>query len=248
MDEIQKRLEKVNERLRDHPDDHIARLNKGAFLIYLGRYYEGFACMNQVEKAAIHENNTDILEKTYLSKGSSASWRGKDKDALAHYKKALKLNPDSGIAHFLIGGVLSNMKKFEDAIHHYDQAIQLQYVNANVHYEKAHTLTACEKHAAALKCLKEALREQPDHVEAHYMMGNIYLELGKPRRAIKCLKKAIQINPHHIITHMTIATAYTITKQYRLAKSHMDMAVKLAPKDRDVLKLQTKLKERYGLG
>lgn len=238
-------LETANSNLRDHPDDLMALLNKGLFLACLDRFDEGFACMDQAAETATREENTHILEVSYLCKGASIFRMNRYKDAIPYFQKALKINPDNDLAYFFTGNTLVEMQKFEDAIPHYDHAIRLKCKFPQVYCKKAFALNCCGKHQAALECLKEVLLTHPDYADAHFEMGNSYMSLEKYRHAIRCHRRAVRADPRHKMAYLHLGISYMLIGQYPIARSYMEKALELAPEDSDVMGALRLLNTRY---
>ena len=228
-------LDNLNMHLQDHPDDQMSLVTKGVLLTCLDQFDEGLACIEQVEKTAMHDGNTYVLASSYLAKGAALSRIYKHKGAVSYFKKALNLNPDNSIAHFLTGNALLEIQKFEDAILYFDRAIQLQFEFSHVYFKKACALNGCKKYMAALKCLKEILHTSPDYADAHLEMGKSYMGMEKFRHALKCHKRAIRADPVNVRAHLYLGITHMLIGQYGLAMPHLEKALSLDPKDPDVL-------------
>jgi tetratricopeptide (TPR) repeat protein len=62
-------------------------------------------------------------------------------DAIAHYERALAINPDHFEAHSNLGIILKNQGKFDDAMAHYERAIALGPDYAEAHFSRAEIKT-----------------------------------------------------------------------------------------------------------
>jgi tetratricopeptide (TPR) repeat protein len=65
---------------------------------------------------------------------------GRESDAIAEYRTALKLKPDSALAHFQLGNAFHKLGRLQDAITEYRAAIDLDPKVPEVHYEMAYAL------------------------------------------------------------------------------------------------------------
>ena len=222
-DEIRANLEVANDCLRDDPDDKMALLDKGMFLVCLNRVEEGVACIDRVEEIAKDENNSYYLELSYLYRAGSFYWMQQYEDVMAHLKKILKISPNNADAYFYMGCTLHVMQKYEDAIRHFDSGIRLYCIQPEIYYRKACALNECKKYRAAVKCLKEFLLIEPDNADAYSQMGRSYMGLKKFKHAVMCQKKAIKLDPQHFEAHMSLGLIYTITKRYSRAIKYLDI-------------------------
>ena len=262
-----------NEELKEDPDDSLAYLFKGLSLNRLGRYDEGFECLDRAvaidrkrlkdavaeERACrgsashgdkrrvarmLRDDLRGVEEEVHTSKGVALSRMRRYHEAASHFKRALKLNPLNGLTHFMTGCALDDMGTPSDSIRHFDEAMRLRYREPFVYQRRAHALNNCGRTDECIECLREVLEMRPGYAEAHYEMGAAYLSVKDFGRAIKCYKRAIEADPRHKKAHEFLGIAYMAVCQDDLARPYLERALDLAPGDPDVLETARAWAER----
>jgi tetratricopeptide (TPR) repeat protein len=95
-------------------------------------------------------------------------------EAIAQYKEALRLNPDSVKAHNNLGNALNLLGRTPEAIVQYEEALRLSPHDATIHYNLAGALLKTPGRAnEAVAHLKEVVRLQPDNKMARQILARI---------------------------------------------------------------------------
>ena len=106
-------------------------------------------------------------------------------EAIATYRKVLKLKPDMGYAYFKIGTAYSRLNKPEDAVKAFKDAKKLMpdypvlYNNMGVAYGKM------QKYEEEVRELKEAIKLRPRYSTARFNLGVTFMKIGKKKDAMK---------------------------------------------------------------
>lgn len=144
-------------------------------------------------------------------------------DAIAHYRAALAIRPDSVEARTDLGTGLAKMGQFDQAIAEYQTALQLapdceicrknlqvaQKQMAASLYESAVALQKSGRNREAIDQFKTVLGIEPDFADAHNNLGVALANLGRVKEAIEQFKTALRLKP-----------------DYEDAKYNLDMASK----------------------
>ena len=69
-----------------------------------------------------------------------AQMAGREADAIAEYQTALRMKPDSALAHFHLGNTFHKMGRLPDAIAEYQASLSIDPDVPEVHYELAYAL------------------------------------------------------------------------------------------------------------
>ena len=120
-----------------------AHLNLGlAFASIPGRLPDA---INEYRKA-ITEYRTAVqgepdLWQAHFNLGLAyAQMPGKEVDAIPEYRAALRMKPDSALAHFHLGNTFHKMARLPEAIAEYQSSLRIDPDVAEVHYELAYAL------------------------------------------------------------------------------------------------------------
>ena len=129
--------------LRADPNLYAAHLNLGLALMSMpGRRQDAIAEYQKAIAAtqATLRNDPDFWQ-AHLNLGIAYSQiAGRDADAIGEYRMALRMKPDSALAHFHLGNTLHKMSSLPEAIAEYQASIAIDPGVPEVHYELAYAL------------------------------------------------------------------------------------------------------------
>jgi len=84
----------------------------------------------------------DLWEAHFNLGLAYAQMAGREGDAIAEYRTALRLKPDSALAHFHLGNTFHKMGRLAEAIAEYQASLSIDPGVPEVHYELAYALAA----------------------------------------------------------------------------------------------------------
>lgn len=242
-DELRRKLKETEKYLEDHPEDIMALLDMGMLLTYLDQLGDASIELGHAEVLATYEDDPDLLEEVYLCRGTALFLKHQHEEAISYLKKAIKINPKNGLAHYMMCNVLLKMRRNKGALYHINQAIEAQHTAPEVYYKLAYTLNRHGRHKDAVDCLRKLLRTTPEYADALCELGKSYVGLKKVKHAIICFKRAVQADPKHAISHAYLGSLYRRTGQDHLAGQHLRELLDLDLVDMDELRMLSKLKE-----
>ena len=131
-----------------------------------------------------------------LGNGMQVLGLGQFDKATAHLSHAIRIKPDSAIAHYSLGIVLGLMNKLQDAADQYREAIRIRPTLAGAHNNLGALLLQSQQLDEAIRHYRRALRIEP-HSEhgatLHYTLGTALKGLDRPRDAIRNLEEAMRL-------------------------------------------------------
>lgn len=104
-------------------------------------------------------------------------------DAVAAYKKIIRLKPDSGYVYFKMGTDYNRLQKFDEAVNAFKTSIKympknpVAYNNLGVAYGKL------GKTGEEIASLKKAIQLRPSYTTARFNLGMTYLRAGNRKGA-----------------------------------------------------------------
>ena len=127
--------------------------------------------------------------------GIDLAAQGKFDEAIAEFREALRLEPDSAETHWNLGLALASRGAPEEAIAHLRRVVQLDPTNGQAHYDLASTLLEARQLEDAVDQFRAALRLMPNSVEAHNNLGLALALQGKLDEAIDQFQRALTFDP-----------------------------------------------------
>src|SRR5439155_9331712 len=98
----------------------------------------------------------------HFNLGNMLMQLGNIPEAIAHYREALRLQPDLLPARFNLATALLGAGNLQEAIRHYQQALELRPDLAQAHYKLAVAWARLGNYDSATNCCDHALRFAPE--------------------------------------------------------------------------------------
>jgi len=165
--------------------------------------------------------------QAHNSLGTALAARGQLDEAIAHFQKALEIQPDDAETHYNLGKALAGRGQVEGTIAHYRKALEIRPDFAEAHNNLGNVLVAHGQFNEATTHYQKALEINPDYVEANYNLGIALAGRGQIEGAIAHYQKALEINPDDADTHNALALALASRGQVDEAIAHFHMALKI---------------------
>src|SRR5262245_18502080 len=143
----------------------------------------------------------------HFNLGAALQQKGRNEEAVAHFRSALQANPQSYLAHTNLGAALQELGQSEQAITHYLQALRIKPDYVNAHYNLGNLLLGGGKVEEAIGHFREVLRSQPNDAGAHNSLGSALGMQGKLSEAAKHFEQAVRLNPESADAQANLAYA-----------------------------------------
>jgi tetratricopeptide (TPR) repeat protein len=157
--------------------------------------------------------------------GTALAAEGKKEEAIAHYRKAIEINPTFTIAHLNLGAALVAQGRIEEAL----AAIKMNPNQEEAHFHLGVVLAAQGRNEEAIAHYLVAIKINPNYDDAHYNLANLLMKQGKIEEAIDNYSKAIKINPDHADAHCNLADVFVKQNKIGQAIEHFREAVRITP-------------------
>jgi tetratricopeptide (TPR) repeat protein len=213
---------------------------------YLYWYRKGFMLNVQKkhEEAIIALDSSRAIKpnyiNTYLELGFAASRLKQNDVAIAHYKKAIEIDPKNHIPCNGIGEVYRDyIKDRNEAMKWYQKSLDLKPNERKACFGMGYCLNSLGKYNEALPYLKTAIEQEKDYTAAYVEIGYSYYMLKNYSPGLDNLKKAITLNPSNTNARYYSCLIY-------IAQSNKTMAQKMADEmnalnSKDAAELQVKI-------
>jgi len=121
--------------------------------------------------------------------------KGKLIEALAHFDRALRLDPRYVDGHCNRGTALNGLNRFQEALESFDRAISFSPQMAEAHSNRVFSLMRLDRDHEALESSQKAVLLSPSLAEAHLSQGLACAKLRRFEEAFSSLDKAISLRP-----------------------------------------------------
>jgi tetratricopeptide (TPR) repeat protein len=135
---------------------------------------------------------------------------GRERDAIAEYQAALRIDPDYVDAHNNLGNALSQIPgRLPDAMAEYQAALRINPNSAEAHNNLGNALSQIPGRLPdAMAEYQAALRINPDYADAHYDFGKALSQIpGRLPDAMAEYQAALRINPDYAAAHNNLGNA-----------------------------------------
>jgi tetratricopeptide (TPR) repeat protein len=113
--------------------------------------------------------------------------------AVAHYRRAVTLEPDLPEAHYNYGLLRLAQGRHEEAIEAFHRALASNPSYADAHNNLGYLLARERRHEEAIRHFRAALATDPAHRDAHFNLGQALQAIGQGAEAIGHFLKAVAI-------------------------------------------------------
>jgi tetratricopeptide (TPR) repeat protein len=143
--------------------------------------------------------------QAHLMMSCDYDWVG----AEAEYKRAIELNPNSGVAYDSYGLMLSSLERYDEAIAAQERAHELDPVTHRM--DIATTYLRAGRFDEATRAITACLELDPHLALAHATQGWVYLLTGKPEQGIASLRYAVLLSPDSTLYRAQLGQALART-------------------------------------
>lgn len=160
------------------------------------------ALYNQGRFQAVLEQCSELAEqyrnapRVLYIRGAANAGLGRWDEAIADYRKVLRIKPDDADAHTNLGNALSTLGQYEQAVASYTKALKLKPNFHLAHYNFGNALQNLGRHEDALASYARAVRIKPDFAAAHNGLGNVLYRLKRHKAALLSYANALAVAPH----------------------------------------------------
>lgn len=175
------------------------------------------------------DSNNSQKAKAYFNRGQALKKQGKYEEAIAHFQKAIKADPNYTPARNNLGSILQERGKLEEAITCYKNALK---THPNF-YPSISNLASIYLMKGELNKAEagfnRALKIKPDYVHALYHLGLVYKQQTKLEDAIKLFQNAAKHHPNLADAYFQLGQIWELQSQFSLAKIAYERIKKINP-------------------
>jgi tetratricopeptide (TPR) repeat protein len=133
-------------------------------------------------------------ERLPLLRGRLAFAARRYAEAVAEFRKALAVNPESLAARVNLGSALAQSGSVKEAIDEFQKALKLDAKNASALFNLGVLLAQENHHLEAIQHLQALTQVNPKDAEAHYLLGREWLKAQRPEEALTAFASTVELN------------------------------------------------------
>jgi tetratricopeptide (TPR) repeat protein len=213
---------------------HVVALAAGvaaAVALAVGSYYQEQYWRNSL---ALWQRDIDVVEPWSIGLnvvGELLSAAGRDDEAAARFRAALKVDGTFYQAHANLADIAFRKGNLDEAAREFDQACRLKpgLSTAFSGYGRVELFRNRIDHALAL--FQQALVLEPESAVAHEGMGQTLLAVGKRDQALAHLRQAVRCDPGYGFGHASLGKALEDGGDLGGAAEQFEEATHVQPKE-----------------
>jgi tetratricopeptide (TPR) repeat protein len=192
------------------------------------RYSKDFAgALEHARKAADLPSNEPGHR---VALGSILHDLGRVDEAVAEYRKVIRLRPELAVAHYNLGLALKTRGDRDEAIVALEEALRLKPDLPSGHALLAGLLQARRSFDRSLAHYKRAIELDPKNADLRYCRGNCLSDKGDRVGAIKAYREAIDRNRAHAMAWGNLGAELYRQGKYQEAIDAFEQAIAADPK------------------
>ena len=174
------------------------------------------ASLGSTEPLMEWQNRDHIRAYAYVTQGEEKLKAKRYDEAIAHFDKAIKLNPKHSDSYYERGYAKFIFGRHKAAIADFDKAIQLNSEAVYTYFARGHAKRTLGDYEGAIADLDRVIQLCPEHVSLYNTRSAWKVSLGDLKGATSDYNRAIEINPKHADAHKERAhTKFKLADAYK---------------------------------
>ena len=166
---------------------------------------------------------------THYNLGRAWQAEGRDDEAVAEYRAALELWPESSAAHSNLGVLIAAKGDHDEALRHYREAIRISPDMPAAYCNRGIELASRGQEREAIESFQHALTLDNRDATTHYNLGMALAATNRPEEAIRHFSEAIRLDPAQAEAHNNIGILLATAGNLDGAIEHFETALSLRP-------------------
>ncbi|MFV0626487.1 MAG: tetratricopeptide repeat protein [Alphaproteobacteria bacterium] len=188
-------------------------------------YENALKCLLEIIK--ISKNN----EKALVLAANSYDYCNDKKKAVSFYQKAIKVNPDSLVAHVNLSIIYYELKEYDMAEKYAQKVLKKDSKNNSALIILGNIFYGQRQYEKALDLYLYLSSYQKNNYISSINLANTYMELKKYHEAVKYAMEAQEIAPQKAVPYSVLGNAYRELEKDAEAILALEKAVEINPDD-----------------
>jgi tetratricopeptide (TPR) repeat protein len=188
---------------------------------------------NWRDSVTLFGHAVQVTDRNYLAENNLATalaLRGQSREAEAHYREALGIEPRYSQAYNNLGVLLAREGRIPEAMAVHEEALRIRADDADAHLNLGLLRARLGQGDAAAERYAEALRINPRMARAHYSWGNLLVSSGRFGEAAAHFAAAVSLQPDDVEALNNLGLALALSGRGGEAIAQYARALELDPR------------------
>jgi tetratricopeptide (TPR) repeat protein len=155
--------------------------------------------------------------------------QGKMDEAVRELEEAVKMDPNSKLAHMALGSIKARQVLPDDAIREFREVLRIDPLNIQAYLRLSRIYLRKKEFDKCEEYIENALRIDQKSPAAHFFMGHLSLTLRNFPKAKDHLTKALTFNPRLVRARVQMAAALRSEGNFADALAQLSAAARIEP-------------------
>ncbi len=155
--------------------------------------------------------------------------QGKIEEAVSLVEEAVKMDPNSKIAHMVLGSLKARQLLPDEAIREFREVLRIDPLNVQAYLRMARIHLKKKEHNRCQECVESALRIDEKSPTVHFTAGRLAVAQKDAESAKLHLNQALVYNPRMINARVQLATVLRAEGHYPEALAQLNAGVRIEP-------------------
>jgi tetratricopeptide (TPR) repeat protein len=163
-------------------------------------------------------------------RGREALGKKNQRDAIAHFRKALSLYPEFFDAHLLVGMAFMDLRDWPNAESAFSRALEIQPDNPTALFASGEVYWRQKRHEEAESSLLAGLKLDEKNWHGYFTLGRLYWDNGETMKAAGAIGHTLQLKPDFAEAHLLAGNILLKLGESQRARVEYEEYLRLAPK------------------
>jgi len=157
---------------------------------------------------------------------------------LVQLKQYVKDYPDDAIMQIMLIRTLQQAGRHNEAFQTIEAALTRHPDSAEIHRLKGLADLHENNWDSAIAEFQQSIELKPDNIPAIYELAQTFIKLNRVHKARKALEDITRIQPNQVSAHRLLCKLFIDDGNLVAAREHLDIALRFAPEDQEILNLE----------
>jgi tetratricopeptide (TPR) repeat protein len=160
-----------------------------------------------VDEAVLLKTFSKEAKEAY-EKATRLQAKGKRREAIKHYEKALAIAPGMYFARNNLGSLYLEDQQFARAEAEFRNVLKDNQADANAYFNLANVCLLTKRLQEAREVIGQGMARQPTSAIGHFLLGSVMLQEGNRTEAEQHLRTALNADPELANAHLALVNLY----------------------------------------